>query len=119
MNSQNDKPKCTLTDNDLVEKCNQIVNKLAKTGGKSWCLQVPVNFDEDPDILFHELGSRLKELGGLNLELIDIIQNLIPLSERGLISIFALVTDREYIDYAKEFIEHAMKISNRNSLVRN
>lgn len=53
---------CTLTDDELIEACNAWVSSLAKTGGKSWCLQVPVNFNRDPDMLFSELSNRFKQL---------------------------------------------------------
>lgn len=53
--------ECTLTDEQLIEKCNAWVHKLAESGGNKWTLQVPVNFNEDPDILFTELGKRLKK----------------------------------------------------------
>ena len=32
------------------------------SGGKSWSLQVPVNFDKDPDVLISELCKRFKHL---------------------------------------------------------
>jgi len=55
------KDKCTLSNSEIVQRANELVNKLAKTGGKSWSLQVPVNFNRDPDMLFIELGKRLLE----------------------------------------------------------
>lgn len=51
--------KCTLTDSELIEKAKSLVNKLAKTGGKSWSLRVPVDFNNDPDMIFIELCNRL------------------------------------------------------------
>ncbi len=52
--------KCTLSNEDLLLQCEQWVHKLAKSGGKDWCLQVPVNFNRDPDMLFMELINRFK-----------------------------------------------------------
>ncbi len=54
--------KCTLSDKDLIEKSFEWVKKLADTGGSAWTLRVPVDFNNDPDILFVELGNRLKQL---------------------------------------------------------
>ena len=51
-------PKCTLSDDELLDKCSQWVSKLCLTGGRAWSLQVPVNFEQYPDILFSELISR-------------------------------------------------------------
>ena len=57
-----EEPKCTLSDEELIEKSLNIIDSLCKTGGKSWCLSVPVDFSKDPDILFNELCIRLKEV---------------------------------------------------------
>ena len=56
--------ECTLSDDELVEKCNEWVSKLAESGGKSWALRVPVDFNNDPDMLFIELGKRFLSLKG-------------------------------------------------------
>lgn len=54
--------KCMLTDKELIDKCNEWVHILAESGGKRWSLQVPVNFNEDPDMLFTELANRYNTL---------------------------------------------------------
>jgi hypothetical protein len=46
----------------LVEKCRSLVRELSQSGGASWSLQVPVNFERDPDVLFNEIGNRLLKL---------------------------------------------------------
>lgn len=51
---------CTLTNEELIHKVNEWVHKLAESGGTKWCLSVPVDFNNDPDMLFIELGERLK-----------------------------------------------------------
>lgn len=56
------KTSCTLSNEELIEKCNEWVSKLSKTGGKAWVLHVPVSFNSDPDILFCELSKRFKDL---------------------------------------------------------
>ena len=53
--------KCTLTNTELIAKSNEWVSKLARTGGQAWNLRVPPDFNNDPDMLFCELGVRLKE----------------------------------------------------------
>lgn len=53
--------KCTLTNDELINKAHQLIKSLAETGGKSWKLRVPVDFNNDPDIIFSELCNRLKE----------------------------------------------------------
>jgi hypothetical protein len=52
--------ECTLSDKELIERSQEWVSKLAKSGGKAWILQVPVNFNRDPDMLFIELCKRLE-----------------------------------------------------------
>lgn len=70
--------ECTLTNDELIEKCNQWVSKLSKSGGKDWCLRVPVDFNNDPDMLFCELGKRLKETDN---KLIEVKKHKINLSK--------------------------------------
>lgn len=53
--------KSNLTNEELIKRCNEWVHKLAETGGKAWTLRVPVDFNNDPDVLFIELGKRLEE----------------------------------------------------------
>ena len=53
--------QCTLTDEQLVTRCDEWVSKLAETGGNAWVLRVPVDFNNDPDMLFLELIKRFKE----------------------------------------------------------
>lgn len=51
---------CTLTNEELIARCDKWIHKLAESGGKEWVLSVPVDFDRDPDMLFTELCNRLK-----------------------------------------------------------
>lgn len=54
------KDKCTLTDAELIASIRNWAGKLAESGGKAWCLQVPVNFNHDPDMLMQEIATRLE-----------------------------------------------------------
>lgn len=60
------KDKCTLTDAELIEKARDWISRLAKTGGREWCLRIPVDFNHDPDMIFSELCNRLE--GAKNAE---------------------------------------------------
>lgn len=55
---------CTLTDEQLAERCHDWITKLCKSGGREWVLRVPVDFDNDPDMLFSELIRRFKKPNG-------------------------------------------------------
>jgi hypothetical protein len=52
------KTKCDLSDEILLSKCTLWVSNLCRTGGRAWMLNVPVDFDNDPDMLFSELIAR-------------------------------------------------------------
>lgn len=54
--------KCTLTDQELIDKCDAWITSLAKSGGDTWTLSIPVDFNKDPDMLFCELITRFKAL---------------------------------------------------------
>ena len=62
------KKECDLSDAELIEKCEKLITSLCETGGRSWCLSVPVNFNRDPDMLFSELITRLKAAQQQNKE---------------------------------------------------
>ena len=52
--------KCKLNNPELVAKVREWVRNLAMSGGKDWALQVPVNFEKDPDVLIEELCKRFE-----------------------------------------------------------
>jgi hypothetical protein len=54
-------PRCDLSDEELTKKCHYWVSSLARTGGRSWCLSVPVEFNNDPDMLFLEAVRRMNK----------------------------------------------------------
>ena len=58
--------KCMLTDSELIEKARDWIRRLAESGGREWCLRVPVDFNHDPDMIFCELCNRLE--GAKNTE---------------------------------------------------
>ena len=51
--------KCELTNKQLIDKAKEWVKKLCETGGRAWTLKVPVDLNNDPDIIFSELCNRL------------------------------------------------------------
>lgn len=57
-----EQPKCTLRDAELLTGVEKWVSKLCYTGGRTWTLSVPVNFNRDPDILITELCKRYADL---------------------------------------------------------
>ena len=57
----NEVKKVTLNDHELATQCRNIISKLCSTGGQSWKLSVPVDFNQDPDILFSELINRFTQ----------------------------------------------------------
>jgi len=57
----NDQPRSSMPDADLLAKVRARNSKLCKTGGAAWTLRVPVDFDNDPDMLIEELCKRLEE----------------------------------------------------------
>ena len=59
--SNNTLDKVTLSDTELVNKCRDWITKLCRTGGKAWCLRVPVDLENDPDVLFEELIKRYEK----------------------------------------------------------
>ena len=53
--------KCTLTNDQLIEKVDQLTDEMYKTG-KIPCRQIPARPDKDYDLLVGELLVRFKEL---------------------------------------------------------
>lgn len=53
--------KPSISNEELINRCEEWIDKLCKSGGRDWCLTVPVNFNRDPDMLFTELIRRFKE----------------------------------------------------------
>jgi hypothetical protein len=51
---------CTLSNKELAERLRDWASRLAETGGKAWSLQIPVNFNRDPDMLMCEAADRLQ-----------------------------------------------------------
>lgn len=51
--------ECKLNNRQLADKLKEWASSLAKSGGKTWCLQIPVNMDSDPDMLIIEASNRV------------------------------------------------------------
>lgn len=51
----------TLSDEELIEACEQWVYKLCESRAEAWTLCIPPDFNKDPDILFLELIERFKK----------------------------------------------------------
>ena len=74
--------KCTLSDSELIDRSNEWVSKLAKSGGKAWTLRIPVDFNYDPDMLFVELGKRLTDTSSQLAAYKDTLREFIEIEER-------------------------------------
>lgn len=83
--------KCNLTDDELIEKSNKWVSNLSETYGSAWNLHIPVDFNKDPDMLFIELGKRLKEYKKLLLE----ADNILRQCKNSFAGVNALMSDEE------------------------
>lgn len=66
--------RCNLSDDELIDKSNKWVSKLAETYGSAWNLHIPVDFNEDSDMLFIEIGKRMKEYKKQLLEADNILR---------------------------------------------
>lgn len=53
--------QAAMPDDVLIEKCRAWIHKLCETGGSAWSLRVPVDYEEDPDMLFGEICRRLEQ----------------------------------------------------------
>jgi hypothetical protein len=49
---------CTLTDTELSEKAKHWIDRLIKSGGKEFTMQVPARPNEDTDLILAELEQR-------------------------------------------------------------
>lgn len=54
-----DKPKCTLTDVELLEACHKTIADQCKD--RKWRMSVPVDMNRDSDMLLAELCNRYKK----------------------------------------------------------
>ena len=65
---------CTLSDIELMEECEKWIDKLCKSGGDAWTLEVPVNMNRDPDMLFTELIRRFSK----HFKITDVLRDRSP-----------------------------------------
>ena len=57
-----EQPLNSLDDTELITRVEDWVSSLCKSGGRTWSLSVPVNFNRDPDMLICELIRRYREV---------------------------------------------------------
>lgn len=74
MTKQTAEEKCTLSNEQLIEKAKDWSDKLAESGGEDWTLSVPVNFNHDPDVLIYELCERLEHADSQLKELLEAVK---------------------------------------------
>ena len=55
------KHDCTLSDDELITRCEEWVETLCRKGGAAWHTSYPCVPNRDPDILFGELAKRYRE----------------------------------------------------------
>ena len=53
---------CNLSDEELIDKATKLISKLCETGGRAWGMRVPVDFENDSDIILSEVVQRFKDL---------------------------------------------------------
>jgi len=74
--------RCNLSNEDLIIKAKEWIDKLLKSGGKDWSLRVPVNLNHDPDVIFIELCNRLQSPDPSVLTLQEEVERLKGLIEK-------------------------------------
>jgi hypothetical protein len=79
-------PQTTLTDQELVDKVQEWVSKLCKTGGQAWSLRVPVDVNHDPDVLISELCRRFKKQTEKTTPTEDSILTFLEIREQALLA---------------------------------
>lgn len=52
---------CTLTDEELIQKAREWLDKLINSGGREWSLPVPANPNKDVDLIFSEVIERFSK----------------------------------------------------------
>lgn len=92
--------KCPLNNTELVEKAQEWVSKLCKTGGQAWSLRIPVDLKHDPDVVISELANRYKEA----LALLEKASGLVGNPATGISSSTDLAADNWQEEHSK-FVE--------------
>jgi len=67
---------------ELIIVIQDWVKKLCETGGREWCLRVPVDFQRDPDVLIIEICARFQVLEAKNSELLERKSELISINQK-------------------------------------
>lgn len=63
-------PHITKTDAELVDWVEEWVCRMYKNPNREWRISIPVDFDNDPDVLIMELAARFRELANIPRELL-------------------------------------------------
>ena len=94
-----DRTKCNLSDSELIEKVNNEVSKMCKTGGKSFTMRIPAKVNEDTDLLISEMATRFKELSVKVNRFDDLVRDVCE---------WKPITDTEWqpIGYTTDCTEH-------------
>lgn len=58
--SQQDRTKCTLSNQELIEACQNQIRKISGKGGNAWQMSIPPDMNRDSDMIFSELVNRFK-----------------------------------------------------------
>jgi len=69
MTAESTIPKCELSNEELIAKLRNWNSKLCDTDGKAWVLKVPVDINNDPDVLIEEVCQRVEQTASLREEL--------------------------------------------------
>jgi hypothetical protein len=51
---------CTLSNEELIKKGQEWIQRLIDSGGRDWAIRVPAEPNHDPDLIFSELCNRLQ-----------------------------------------------------------
>lgn len=74
--------KTTLTNEELAEKCETLISALCKNPG-AWTMRVPVDVNNDSDVILSELVNRFKGVSAYLVPLATAAQNFVNRVENG------------------------------------
>lgn len=104
--------RCTLSDKELIEKSNKIISETSKTYGKAWKMSIPVNFNDDSDMVLSELVRRYEVQTSENAQIreaLDVCKSLLMLIHTELVLSKIHLKNRDSIPQYIEKIEQILK----------